>query len=242
MRQYLQLVIVSLFTISLQAQAILTIEPGVVSETFNVDLSNEFLDLEVHATVANTTSEELQLKWIRTVVDKPDAWRSQVCDNNTCYTPQVSTNYDPDNGINEPVILPANSSFELIFHVLPNQVAGEGEFKVDFYLISDPDSLLAEVTFDVDVIGTTSISEPSKQKIKAYPNPAQNYIELTNNSIVDQLVVYNVVGRKVKTFQAANGKKYDIGELPDGLYLVSLMNNEEGIIKTIRMSKRSLRP
>lgn len=241
MRQYLQLVLLCLFTYSVQAQD-LTIEPIPVEETFNVDLSNEVLDLELHATITNNTDEEMQLKWTRKVISKPDAWRTQVCDNNTCYIPQVSTNYDPDNGVNEPSVLAAGASFNLIFHVLPNQIEGTGEFHVEFSSISRPDSVMDTAVFIFDVIGTTSTFETSKLKLKAFPNPAQDYIRLSPNNIVDQLVIYNIVGRQVKTFDAINGEKYDIVDLPDGMYLISLLNNNTGIVKTIRMSKRSLRP
>lgn len=241
MKQTLLLVIISLVTFSLNAQ-VLTIEPIPVEETFNVDLSNEILDLEMHATVTNNTDEEIQLKWVREVIDKPAAWRSQVCDNNTCYVEQVSTNYDPDNGVDEPVILGAGQSFELIFHVLPNQAAGVGEFRVAFFLIEDLETLLETAVFMPTVSGVTSTTDIQKPRIKAFPNPAQDYLELTSNNVVDEIVMYNVVGRQVKTFQAQNGRKYDIADLPDGLYLVSLLSDKTGMIKTFRLSKRSIRP
>ena len=241
MKQFLLAVIISSITFSLSAQ-ILTIEPIPVEETFNVDLTNEILDLEMHATVTNNTNEEIQLKWVRQVIDKPQAWRSQVCDNNTCYVEQVSTNYDPDNGINEPAILGAGQSFDLIFHVLPNQTAGTGEFRVSFYLISDLNTVLETAVFMPTVSGLTSTNDLIKPRIKAFPNPAQDYIELTSNNLVDELVVYNIIGHKVRSFRAQNGKKYDIADLPDGLYLISLVNDQNGIVKTLRISKRSLRP
>ena len=241
MKQFLLPVIISLFTLSLNAQ-VLTREPIPVEESYDADLSNEFLDIEMHATVTNNTNEEISLKWVREVIEKPAEWRTQVCDNNTCYVPQVSTNYDPDNNINEPAILGAGQSFDLIFHILPNQAAGSGEFRVAFYLIDDLDNVLETAVFMPTVVGVTSSSEVIKPRIKAFPNPAQNYIELTSNNVVDELSIYNIVGRKVRTYKAQNGKKYDIADLPDGLYLVSLLDNKSGIIKTIRLSKRSLRP
>ena len=51
-----------------------------------------------------------------------------------------------------------------------------------------------------------------------------------------------MVGRAVKDFEVKNGADYDIGNLPNGIYLVGLFDQKGNIIKTVRVSKRGVRP
>ena len=55
-------------------------------------------------------------------------------------------------------------------------------------------------------------------------------------------MLYNVVGKEVRAFNASMGGRYYLGDLPNGLFLVSLINNKKGVIKTLRVSKRSVQP
>lgn len=229
---------------SVSAQEMLSISPEIVEKTFVEDLSDQLLDLEVHARVTNNSDEMLQLRWVRETMEKPDSWQTQVCDNNLCYAPIVSTNYDPDLGVDMAVNLEAGASFDLIFHILPKGSAGYGEFVLPFYYYPDQDtSVLASVTFQITVEDlTTDVDEETKAQLKVFPNPTTDYVELTDNSVVDEMVIYNLLGREVRSFNVLNGRRYEVADLPNGMYLVSLVNREEGILKTFRLSKRSIRP
>jgi len=50
--------------------------------------------------------------------------------------------------------------------------------------------------------------------------------------------MYNIVGDRVKTFYAYRNKRYYVDDLPDGLYLVRLMDVNNRVIKTLRLNKR----
>lgn len=243
MKQFLLLASLILLTTGVFAQEALTISPVPIERTFVVDLSNVFLDLEMHTTVTNNTADTIELRWVRETMEKPEAWQTQVCDNNLCYSPIVSTNYDPDIGVNMPVYLDPGASFDLIFHVLPKGSAGYGEFEIPFYFFSEGDTMvLAEAVFQVTVESVTDVSSEAKEKLRVFPNPATNYIELSNNYIVDRMVIYNLLGREVRNFEVINGSQYEVADLPNGMYLVSLINEQEGILKTFRLNKRSIRP
>ena len=119
MKQTLLLVVWAFFfTCAFSQTDIISISPNPAEGFFSVDISDPYLDLEVHAEVKNLTEDTLRLKWERFEMDRPEAWQSQVCDNNFCYLPNVSTNYEPNLSIEEPVILPPDSAFTLIFHCL----------------------------------------------------------------------------------------------------------------------------
>ena len=121
--------------------------------------------------------------------------------------------------------------------------AGYGEYEIPFYYYPDEDTtILATATFKVTVESVTDVDEETKAKLSVFPNPATDYIELSNNDVVDRMIIYNLLGREIKNFNVVNGRQYEVADLPNGMYLVSLINEEEGILKTFRLNKRSIRP
>lgn len=102
---------------------------------------------------------------------------------------------------------------------------------------------LTTVTFaqsqDIDQRDDNLVAQlNSKKNISVFPNPAINFIGLSDTEDVRQLVVYNVVGRKMKSFMVSEGEKYDVAELPRGMYLVQILDYDNKIITTQRLSKR----
>ena len=83
-----------------------------------------------------------------------------------------------------------------------------------------------------------STIEPTEIKITIYPNPASDFIQISNHEDVSQIIVFNLVGRKMKTFEVQGDEKYNISNLPKGMYLVQLVNHGKKIITTQRISKR----
>ena len=74
--------------------------------------------------------------------------------------------------------------------------------------------------------------------IKVYPNPATNYIMISENDKVDQVLIYNVLGKLVKKFEAESHKKYFISDLRTGMYIVRLLDSKSNLVKTRRINKR----
>lgn len=85
---------------------------------------------------------------------------------------------------------------------------------------------------------TISIFEDDYNKISIFPNPATEFISIANDKNVKQVVVFNLVGRKMKTFEAVSGERYDVSNLPNGMYLVQLRDHSLNVITTQRISKR----
>ncbi len=225
------------------AQPIIKVEPANLSKTFEADLSDFGLMLGMHTKVTNLTNQEIQLRWTRTVLNKPGEWLTQVCDNVRCYNPPVSTNIDLQIGINEPVILGPNGSFDLTLYVVPSGVTGEGAFEINLALASNPAAILAKAGFSATVNAlTTSTYEARKVEIRIFPNPATEYFEITNNTLVDRVTVYNLLGREVRSYRTFDRGQYSLAGLPEGMYLVSLIDNKGSVIKTMRLAKRSWRP
>lgn len=74
--------------------------------------------------------------------------------------------------------------------------------------------------------------------LKVFPNPAVDYFSVSDNQVVERVLLFNLVGRQMKNFKARNGEKYNIADLPKGMYLVQLLNEREDIITTQRLHKQ----
>ncbi len=220
------------------------VEQTSVDSVFEVDLSDSFLDLELKTKITNTSDDTVRLKWTRLELDKPGEWDTQVCDNVECYIPIVSSNIDDNLGVNAPVILPPDSSLQMILYVLPNNTPGSGRIELDLALADSPDDIIETIVYlpDVRQATVTNIQEWLKPGLRMYPNPATSFFELTSSQYVDEVVITNMIGRRVASFRATEGKRYPVYNLPDGIYLVSLVNHEYGILRTLRLGKRGLRP
>ena len=242
MKQFLLFTLfLSLFALNVQAQDFeLNPEMPVYNEE-GLDLSDINLEVVNHATFTNTSSSELSLVWKRTVISAPTPWRFPVCDNNQCYFYQVDI---PDEAWN---IAPGAESI-LDVHCQPRGAAGCGTVQLELAPFDDQDNILATYIYEFRVNDPecviSSVDAVTVSKVKVYPNPTTDIFkiaELENIPAADRVEVYNVLGKKVKTFSAAVNT-FDVSNLPDGMYLVSLMSETDGVIKTIRMSKSVMRP
>ncbi len=243
--KHLLLLIFFVFTQILPTQAqVIKLEPETVTRSFvNQDLSDPILQLQTYAKVINLTDQEVRLKWTRVIIDQPMEWETQVCDNSLCWLPHISSNIDAAIGANQPAIISADTSFDIGLYVVPNGFPGKGKFQLIFALANNPNAPIDTVTFEISVNATTtSATDIAVDGVRLYPNPAVDYFELKNATNVDRLMVYNLLGREVRSFRVYAGEQYSLAGLPDGLYLVSLINDRRGVLKTIRLNRRSWRP
>lgn len=81
--------------------------------------------------------------------------------------------------------------------------------------------------------------QPRVSKIKIYPNPATEYISLDNAQDVKEVYIINLVGRKMKVIEnVEQNVQYNISDLPNGMYLVQVVDFKNQIITTQRLNKR----
>ncbi len=74
--------------------------------------------------------------------------------------------------------------------------------------------------------------------LQVFPNPAVDYFSITNDPSVEHIVIYNLLGRQMKSFTYTEGDRYFIGDLPKGMYLVQMTGRDSRLITTQRLSKR----
>lgn len=102
--------------------------------------------------------------------------------------------------------------------------------------------LIAFFTFSAFALFGQSNSEltgNTSLKISIYPNPATNFISINKDENVRDIAIFNLVGRKLKTFEGVEkDEHYDVSDLPNGMYLVQVIDSNKKIVTTQRISKR----
>lgn len=224
------------------AQKYLSIESTSVEQKVSLDLNDWGAETELHTTVTNISNQTIFLKWKRNIINQPLGWQTQICDDFAYYTPEVGTNYDLRYHLNTPVELAPGASFEFSLHIQPQGSSGRGVYEIPFSLTKNPDKTIGTIIFTANIEDIDASKDFSRASLRLFPNPAVDYFEITPNAPVDQIVVYNLIGRKVKSYDAKDSTRYDISDIPAGLYLVSLINEKKGVLKTLRLNKRVLRP
>ncbi len=98
--------------------------------------------------------------------------------------------------------------------------------------------LVAQQTDDNTLVAEASVVV-NRSAVKVYPNPASNFIGLRyKGSAVKELVIYNLLGKKMKSFLYHADQTYNIASLPKGMYLIRIIGHDNKVIKTQRLSKR----
>lgn len=246
MKQLLLSAIAVFAFFSLQAQLTIQVYPNNLSYELQADLSDEWAEPIAHAWVINNSNQTINLRWEREVVGAtcPSEWKYRICDDTACYSSNTPSNVIFGGGLFAPLTLVPGDTTILDVHVLPNMVAGCCQVRMHFshVLNASSDVPITSVDFDICVSPITAVTEREKTNLRVFPNPTTSYFNLTKNSFVKQVYVSNILGKRVKTFNANPSSRYDIADLPDGLYLVSMLDDKNRIIKTIRLSKRNARP
>lgn len=98
------------------------------------------------------------------------------------------------------------------------------------YCFGDPDNTYNPVP--------SRFASAAKQ-LMVYPNPATNFIMLKNTTGVNEVRIFNLIGRQVINFMnVEKGQSFPVADLPNGMYLVQLIDTNNDIISTHRMNKR----
>lgn len=61
-------------------------------------------------------------------------------------------------------------------------------------------------------------------QVEVFPNPATHFISISDASGVSRLVIYNMVGGRVREFsEITPDARYPVDNLPKGMYLVQIV-------------------
>lgn len=245
---YLLLVLIfSSIGFALQAQGALSIEPGIVRQQLTIGASSSQGQEEImKVVVSNTSGRTLRLRWDKNIVYQPYVWESQVCDKEASYPPAVSSNYDPLQGVVAPVVLRPGESFDLFVTISSFNVKGQGKVEVIFREIDKPADVIGKAAFQLNLIDADDRARINRagERPTVYPNPVHDRFFLTSLPPgTDRIDLYNTLGRKVRTFnRPQEGDSFEAGDLPQGVYLISLVDQDGKVIRTLRLLRRDFRP
>jgi hypothetical protein len=84
----------------------------------------------------------------------------------------------------------------------------------------------------------TSIKEQSSDLLSVYPNPVADLLTLElgeHDQVLNSMIyIHNTLGQLVlKEKVTGNSHSLDLGNLPQGLYYITLRNDQEDIVKKI---------
>ena len=226
-----------LFTLFTYCGATAQIELSFDAVSVEVNESAEESDIDGRVIITNDGSESVDLLWRRVVDGLPAEWDSWVCDANLCYTPATFTC-----PTNKPVTIAPGATAPIWAHVDPNEFVGTGLFEIELFTTTDT-TVLATLAFNFETSEATSTTQTGYvPAVQVYPNPAVNYVRLKNDRDVSRIVFYNIIGKEVLAYEHSAGDEHRVGMLPSGMYLVGMYDRNGQTLKTVRMSKQSVRP
>ena len=177
--------------------------------------------------LSNSADTVLDLRWVRTINSIPEEWDNYFCAvPGNCGLPHTdSLNFE----------LPANTTEGLLqCHCEPHGVAGMATVTVRI-INNSTDEVLGTVDWVCDA-APVSTNDLEKANIKLFPNPASDYFQLVNGEKVDQIIVYNILGKQVKYF-GKEDEIYEVSDLTKGIYMVQLIDLDTEVTKTLKLKK-----
>ncbi len=88
---------------------------------------------------------------------------------------------------------------------------------------------------------TIFISAPYQDDIdiKVSPNPANDYFNVVSNINFNRIQLYNIIGKPLKTYRASLDNKYELTDIPGGIYILRFMDANNQVLKTVKLYKKS---
>jgi Secretion system C-terminal sorting domain len=207
--------------------------PTIIASSGNiitVSVDATLSDVEADAKVKNTSAKAKTFRWERTEICNTPKWVSTVCDVNTCWSPAVSS---------KTFNLAAGSEGILLLHIAPEKKKGAAVFKIKVTEVADTsNTTTVTYIFNSDCSVGTNDADAEVAAFYLSPNPANEFIKIAATDLVKYVEIYNLLGRKVRTFDYEEGKQYWVNDLNAGMYLVRLSNENNKPLKTIKLYKK----
>lgn len=238
MKHFLLLLLFFPFVLSAQAELDIAFENEVQSLDMVID--EDIITHDNYGYLHNLGDETVNLRWSYELSGAPAEWFVTLCDDVGCYFGHSSSNFPASSAL----VINADESSLWKFSINPGGVAGSGTVVFNVYDDSDVSTVIYSEVFEVTVEGSVSTNDFEAQvaDLSVYPNPVRSTLNISDDSIVDEVVVYNLLGKPVKRFYMESVNNLDMSDLMDGVYLVGMYNEEQGLLKTSRVLKKNSRP
>jgi hypothetical protein len=102
-----------------------------------------------------------------------------------------------------------------------------------------PGVLLLAQTTARNTWGSEYSRKESRVNIDVFPNPATHFISLNETTGVTKLVLYNMVGGRVREFsEITPDARYSLENLPRGMYLIQIIGTNNVNLAVKRLFKQ----
>ena len=238
-------------------QSSLRVEPAnVVKEVVVDDLDEDYQDI-TSVTVTNNSRRTIQLVQRTQIKNAPRAWNYGIFSRRNQTAPYSMDRADLDEG--RPVRLGSGESASFVVVLEPDGISGEGTVEVQFSDMNVPGKILAKAAFSTKILRRPKVdaanppdlntggqpvitNRPTPKTVRLYPNPDRGknfFVEAPPGTKIGRIEVANTLGNRLRTFNSDPGSAgYDIKDLPDGLYLVFIFDENGKKLKTLRLLHR----
>jgi hypothetical protein len=207
------------------AQVTLTLSPDIVNATVHPDT----FEIRAKATLKNTSTVTKKFSWTRSIKNMTAGWACLVCDKNTCWASSVNTPVDQ-------IELAAGATSNIDVYIRPDKKLGAAVVEVKIYEVGNETNTVTG-KYNFSTTTRTRDLRDNGTTLRIYPNPTVDFFQITDNDMVEKVVIYNIIGRQMRSYKATDGLKYTVNDLPDGLYIIRLLSNSGATVKTVRLSK-----
>ncbi len=227
MRNLLTLFIL-MFGLGLQAQLVFSPDEPIGFGTSDMN------EVQVDITVTNTGNTEETFYWQVDMLEGADVWKIVVCDNNLCYSPGIVSCPCSD-----PNILGAGATMTFMVKIKPSSVAGDGVLELAVTSDCAGTDQLFTTPIEYEIAMPSSVEDDLFiANMNLYPNPAQDYFQLSNDDNVAKVSIHSIVGSEINVFTHSPNQAYSTGNLNSGIYLVRAYDADGNVLKAMRLSKR----
>jgi hypothetical protein len=231
----------------------LRVEPAsVVKDVVVDDLRKAYQDI-TPITVTNDARRTIQLVREQVIIGKPDSWKYGTFSRRNRVSPYVITG--TENEQEGPVNLGPGESATFYVVLQPDGGTGDGRVEVRFSDLTVPGRVLGKAVVTSEItqrsgIGTNTSSgsnlpdlssRPAPTSVRIFPNPARErfFVEAPAGVRIGRVEIRNTLGSMLKKFDKPAGKDgYEVENLPDGLYMISIYDDRGKKLKTLRLLHR----
>ncbi len=221
MKRFLLLSVLFLAAINLHAQFTMTDDHGnsvLNGATLDVNYADANTPVEVHYHFVSARTENIRVRIESTT--QVSGTINTFCVGQACYAP--NTTESPNISVTENVENLLKLGYD------PKEHSNAATIVYRIYSVNNPNTF---ITFTVEYTMASGIELlNASEKLKAFPNPANDKVEIAYKATeASQIVLYNIVGTKVKSFNVSAGTssiEIATDALPAGTYFYSLINKQ----------------
>jgi len=74
------------------------------------------------------------------------------------------------------------------------------------------------------------ISNSDNNKLRIFPNPTKNLIQIKSNSVIEKIILFDYLGKEILT-QIQNNNEVDVQNLSKGIYLIEIHSENGKVYK-----------